>query len=123
MENFTLYHKKSDNPFTKNFAEIEIDYSKSYLISTAAIGYWGEENSAYFVIIEMDKNKNEIKREIIALNDFSENLRLYTKEITPLTQSHSIVYGYRINTETATQSDIKLHLLNLDKITFYPKIV
>jgi len=104
-----------ENSFLRNSNIINIKKDSKYKISTEIINFKSEPFSAYFGIIEVDKNNKEVRRIIKWLNGKS-NVKK-TINLVFKSKKDRIILIYRINTETPINSDCKINVLQIDEIS------
>jgi len=105
-----------EESFSKNSDPIEVLPNKTYQIVFYVSGTKGEPYSTYFLVVLLDSEKNEIKRFIKWVNDFSGNQKESTLIFKTSNFTKKIIFGYRINSETPVRSDVEINYEDFDSI-------
>ncbi len=93
---------------------LKIKKGKKYSVSALVSGKKGKNGCAYFAIILLDENKNEVERKIRWIKDFSGNpceLKIIFEAST-----ENVIFCYRVNSETLTKSDCELEITPVNDI-------
>lgn len=104
----------SDKSSSINSEIITVKKGGKYVISTKYIGRRGSPFCAYFGVVFLNEEKNEIDRKIRWFNDFSGQLK--DTSIVFKSPNNSIMFIYRINAETDIKSQCSFSLLPIQQI-------
>jgi len=90
--------------------------NKKYRVSCRVTGYKGLPHTGYFGVMIWNTNKQEIKRHIKWITDFTGVPKDYEIVFEFPSQAKSAIIGYRINEETPIISDVEIKLQDLSEV-------
>ena len=107
------YNLDSHEKLVTSVNKTQVQEGKYYSSSCSAIGINGKEYCAYFSMILLDKDGNEILRRIRWLNDFTGIEKTYEVKCRAEPRTKYILVVYRANTDGTNTSKLNLKLSNL----------